>query len=147
MGAWKPPRSRGTMCGSPLLSRGQKSHQRSGRVTGQLNIAKNLNAANTEPGADIDFTEFPFQLLINCSELRSFFIYSHHSNRFHFGLVISDAFAPDTNIQRSKVFICEKSKESNVPMSNEGIVSPFNQRFPAIIAPSLLPRAPEAVIK
>ena len=106
-----------------------------------------LNAANTEPGADIDFTEFPFQLLINCSELRSFFIYSHHSNRFHFGLVISDAFAPDTNIQRSKVFICEKSKESNVPMSNEGIVSPFNQRFPAIIAPSLLPRAPEAVIK
>ena len=108
---------------------------------------KPLNAANTEPGADIDFTEFPFQLLINCSELRSFFIYSHHSNRFHFGLVISDAFAPDTNIQRSKVFICEKSKESNVPMSNEGIVSPFNQRFPAIIAPSLLPRAPEAVIK
>ena len=60
------------MCGSPLLSRGQKSHQRSGRVTGQLNIAKNLNAANTEPGADIDFTESPFQLLINCSELRSF---------------------------------------------------------------------------
>ena len=72
MGAWKPPRSRGTMCGSPLLSRGQKSHQRSGRVTGQLNIAKNLNAANTEPGADIDLTESPFQLLINCSELRSF---------------------------------------------------------------------------
>ena len=144
MGAWKPPRSRGTMCGSPLLSRGQKSHQRSGRVTGQLNIAKNLNAANTEPGADIDFTEFPFQLLINCSELRSFLFTVTTPIDFILVLLYQMLLL---QIQIYSVQKFSFVKESNVPMSNEGIVSPFNQRFPAIIAPSLLPRAPEAVIK